>query len=155
MSPALQRARRPFLVKNAVTGTLIAAFAVSVWAYSISAVKQDNFDDIDAEALLLPEEERRRRISIEDQFATSTSGPAVVAPDTGVTVNHTSPSVLPSLPDSRPTPGWFPSLKPTILERLAVLRHPQQGNILVWDAPPVERLGKLGDRTTASGPKLV
>jgi cytochrome c oxidase assembly factor 3 len=50
MSPALKRARQPFVVRNAITGTCIAAFAVGVWAYSISAVKQDNFDDIDAEA---------------------------------------------------------------------------------------------------------
>ncbi|KEP53051.1 coiled-coil protein [Rhizoctonia solani 123E] len=50
MSPALKKARRPFVIRNAITGTAIAAFAVGVWAYSISAVKQDNFDDIDAEA---------------------------------------------------------------------------------------------------------
>ncbi|CAE6516235.1 unnamed protein product [Rhizoctonia solani] len=50
MSPALKKARQPFVIRNAITGTAIAAFAVGVWAYSISAVKQDNFDDIDAEA---------------------------------------------------------------------------------------------------------
>ncbi|KAG8724657.1 hypothetical protein FRC09_015801 [Ceratobasidium sp. 395] len=50
ISPALRRARQPYVVRNAITGTLIASFAVGVWAYSISAVKQDNFDDIDAEA---------------------------------------------------------------------------------------------------------
>ena len=51
VSPALQRAREPYRLRNAVTGTLLVAFAVSVWAYSISAVKQDNFDDVDAAAL--------------------------------------------------------------------------------------------------------
>ncbi|CAE6428899.1 unnamed protein product [Rhizoctonia solani] len=50
MSPALKKARQPFVIRNAITGTAIAAFAVGVWAYSMSAVKQDNFDDIDAEA---------------------------------------------------------------------------------------------------------
>jgi len=30
-----------------VTGTLLAVFVGTVWAYSISAVKQDTFDDID------------------------------------------------------------------------------------------------------------
>jgi hypothetical protein len=50
ISPALKRARQPYVVRNAITGALIASFAVGVWAYSISAVKQDNFDDIDAEA---------------------------------------------------------------------------------------------------------
>jgi cytochrome c oxidase assembly factor 3 len=53
MSPGLKRARAPFRVRNAITGTLIAAFAVTVWAYSISAVKQDNFDDVDEEARAL------------------------------------------------------------------------------------------------------
>lgn len=47
----MKRAREPYRLRNAVTGTLLVAFAVSVWAYSISAVKQDNFDDIDAAAL--------------------------------------------------------------------------------------------------------
>ncbi|KAF9520692.1 hypothetical protein BS47DRAFT_1284392, partial [Hydnum rufescens UP504] len=36
ISPALKRAREPFRTRNAITGTLLVAFAVSVWAYSIS-----------------------------------------------------------------------------------------------------------------------
>ncbi|KAF8313397.1 hypothetical protein DL93DRAFT_2058949 [Clavulina sp. PMI_390] len=51
VSPALRRAREPYRIRNGVTGGLLVAFAVSVWAYSISAVKQDNFDDVDALAL--------------------------------------------------------------------------------------------------------
>ena len=47
MSPSLKRARAPFLIQNAVTGTLLAAFAVGVYMYSIKAVKQDEFDDVD------------------------------------------------------------------------------------------------------------
>ncbi|KAH9077051.1 hypothetical protein EDB83DRAFT_2347958 [Lactarius deliciosus] len=37
-------------VKNAITGLAISSFAVGVWLYSMSAVKQDNFDDVDEEA---------------------------------------------------------------------------------------------------------
>jgi cytochrome c oxidase assembly factor 3 len=37
-------------LRNAITGLTLAAFGVGVWAYSISAVKQDVFDDVDEEA---------------------------------------------------------------------------------------------------------
>ncbi|TFK25990.1 hypothetical protein FA15DRAFT_589372 [Coprinopsis marcescibilis] len=50
MSPGLKRAREPYKIKNALVGLGLGAFAVGVWAYSISAVKQDVFDDIDEEA---------------------------------------------------------------------------------------------------------
>lgn len=50
MSPGLRRARAPFFLRNAVTGVVLASFAVGVWAYSIGAVKQDDFTDVDEEA---------------------------------------------------------------------------------------------------------
>ena len=50
MSPGLHRAREPYRVKNAIMGLTLGAFAVAIWAYSINAVKQDVFDDIDEEA---------------------------------------------------------------------------------------------------------
>lgn len=50
MSQGLLRARAPYRVKNAITGLTISSFAVGVWLYSMSAVKQDNFDDVDEEA---------------------------------------------------------------------------------------------------------
>ena len=50
MSPGLKRAREPYRVKNAILGLTLGAFAVGIWAYSISAVKQDVFDDVDEEA---------------------------------------------------------------------------------------------------------
>ena len=46
MSPGLQRARQPFRLRNAITGVVLAGFAVGVWAYSIGAVKQDKFDEL-------------------------------------------------------------------------------------------------------------
>lgn len=45
-SAALIRARRPYLVKNAVTGVCIFAFAVSVFAFTLRAVGQESFDDV-------------------------------------------------------------------------------------------------------------
>ena len=50
MSPGLRRAREPYRVKNAIMGLTLGAFAVAIWAYSINAVKQDVFDDVDEEA---------------------------------------------------------------------------------------------------------
>ncbi|KAI9824255.1 MAG: hypothetical protein M1832_002062 [Thelocarpon impressellum] len=50
-SAALIRARRPYLLKNIITGTAIFGFAVGVCrstpdAFTIHAVAQDDFDDV-------------------------------------------------------------------------------------------------------------
>ncbi|KPI44995.1 uncharacterized protein AB675_2601 [Cyphellophora attinorum] len=45
-SPALIRARRPYLVKNAITGLAIGGFAIGVFAFTLKAVGQDTFDDV-------------------------------------------------------------------------------------------------------------
>jgi len=43
---ALLRARRPYLVKNAVTGIALFGFCVGVYAFTINAVGQDDFSDV-------------------------------------------------------------------------------------------------------------
>lgn len=43
MSPSLARARKPFILTNVLIGGTIVAFALGVYAYSISAVQQDDF----------------------------------------------------------------------------------------------------------------
>ncbi|KAJ3768167.1 hypothetical protein FB446DRAFT_752556 [Lentinula raphanica] len=58
MSPGLRRARAPFLVRNAITGILLGSFAIGVYTYSIRAVRQDDFGDIDDEAKAQREAER-------------------------------------------------------------------------------------------------
>ncbi|KAM3074831.1 hypothetical protein ACMFMG_008244 [Clarireedia jacksonii] len=45
-SAALIRARRPYLVKNAITGASIFAFAIGVFAFTLRAVAQDDFEDV-------------------------------------------------------------------------------------------------------------
>ncbi|KAF8252900.1 hypothetical protein K440DRAFT_627043 [Wilcoxina mikolae CBS 423.85] len=40
------RARRPFVVKNALTGLAIVGFTAAVYIYTIRAVAQDNFEDV-------------------------------------------------------------------------------------------------------------
>ncbi|KAJ5204135.1 uncharacterized protein N7498_005014 [Penicillium cinerascens] len=43
---ALLRARRPFLVKNALTGFGLFAFSIGVYVYTIRAVGQEEFSDV-------------------------------------------------------------------------------------------------------------
>ncbi|WWC57633.1 uncharacterized protein I303_100165 [Kwoniella dejecticola CBS 10117] len=74
MSPSLQRARKPFVLTNVLIGGTLFAFAVGVYVYSISAVKQDDFSDV--EDLLPPLEERRKLLSIEDEQRASSSSAA-------------------------------------------------------------------------------
>ncbi|CAD6575801.1 MAG: hypothetical protein TREMPRED_001496 [Tremellales sp. Tagirdzhanova-0007] len=64
MSQSLLRARRPFFFRNALVGTTVALFVAGVYTYSISAVQQDDFSDV--EDLLPPLEERSKLRSIED-----------------------------------------------------------------------------------------
>ncbi|KAF2805941.1 uncharacterized protein BDZ99DRAFT_524182 [Mytilinidion resinicola] len=45
-SAALIRARQPFLLKNIATGAAIVTFTISVYAFTIKAVSQDEFSDV-------------------------------------------------------------------------------------------------------------
>ncbi|KAK5990538.1 hypothetical protein PT974_08807 [Cladobotryum mycophilum] len=44
--PALIRARRPYLVRNAVTGLGLLGVVAGVYLYTIRAVGQDDFEDV-------------------------------------------------------------------------------------------------------------
>ncbi|SOV09511.1 uncharacterized protein UDID_08569 [Ustilago sp. UG-2017a] len=46
ISEGLKRARKPYRFRNILTGSLIMGFATSVYFYSISRVKQDDFSDL-------------------------------------------------------------------------------------------------------------
>ncbi|KAF9024327.1 hypothetical protein BDZ89DRAFT_1136098 [Hymenopellis radicata] len=50
MSPSLKRAREPYRIPNIITGVCLSIFVVGVYTYSIRAVKQDEFEDVDDEA---------------------------------------------------------------------------------------------------------
>ncbi|KAF1996255.1 hypothetical protein P154DRAFT_472912 [Amniculicola lignicola CBS 123094] len=45
-SPALLRARAPYLVKNTVTGFAICALVIGIYSYTINVISQDEFDDV-------------------------------------------------------------------------------------------------------------
>ena len=43
---ALERARRAYLIPNIITGICIFSFAIGIYAYTIRAVSQDEFEDV-------------------------------------------------------------------------------------------------------------
>ncbi|KAI0844114.1 hypothetical protein F5Y00DRAFT_266903 [Daldinia vernicosa] len=45
-SPALIRARRPYLFKNVLVGSATAAIAIGVYVYTINVIGQDEFEDV-------------------------------------------------------------------------------------------------------------
>ncbi|KAG2235849.1 hypothetical protein BDF21DRAFT_345655 [Thamnidium elegans] len=45
-SPALQRTRKPFVVRNLITLVGLLTFTGSVYGYSLYAVQQDDFSDV-------------------------------------------------------------------------------------------------------------
>ena len=146
MSPGLQRAREPFRLRNAITGVLLAGFAVGVWAYSIGAVKQDVFDDVDEEARALMAGSGLQKA----EDVPTENKPLAVEP----TQSTTSPT--PAAPEARPetklTTGR--GILPPLLERRFPSVLDPSSRTLVWGAPSVDNVGKLGDRTSG-GKRLV
>lgn len=92
MSPGLQRAREPFRLRNALTGLVLTGFAVGVWAYSIGAVKQDAFDDVDEEARALMAGSGNGIQKAEDGAAAEGRGAAEAARTSGTSMAPPSAS---------------------------------------------------------------
>ena len=142
MSPGLQRAREPYRVKNAMLGLLLGAFAVGVWAYSINAVKQDVFDDVDEEVAALAADSAKGKTT-----AALTAEGAAVTPITSATVSSQSipEYIFPvQIPESNSVKGILPSLE----KRMPVwfkLLDPER-KTLVWGATPIDKMGKMGDK---------
>ncbi|KAI0638443.1 hypothetical protein C8Q77DRAFT_1091096 [Trametes polyzona] len=136
MSPGLQRAREPFRLRNAITGVVLAGFAVGVWAYSIGAVKQDVFDDVDEEA----------RALMAGSGIQSTPTEAAVSRE--VTAAPLTSEVRPETKTSSSTPrrGILP---PLLEHRFPSLLDPSSKS-LVWGAPSVDNVGKMRDPVPGS-----
>ncbi|KAI0650479.1 hypothetical protein C8Q79DRAFT_943935 [Trametes meyenii] len=146
MSPGLQRAREPFRLRNAITGVVLAGFAVGVWAYSIGAVKQDVFDDVDEEARAMmagssvPKAEDN---IVESSQATHTQGTAIALP----TQRSTSSSIATTArPETKSGTGTSQRgiLPPLLAQRFPSLLDPSS-KTLIWGAPSVDNVGKLRD----------
>ncbi|OXC63161.1 hypothetical protein AYX13_06872 [Cryptococcus neoformans] len=166
MSPSLKRARKPFILTNVLIGGTIVAFALGVYAYSISAVQQDDFSDV--EDLLPPIDERKKIRSIEDEAREQKAFQSVasVLPTNRnlppATSTPASPSkAIPEVPlaetaaaTSKATSSWVP------IKRLGDVEWIKKrgwvdgkGNVLVWGAPDVDRIGRVGD--AVSSKKLI
>ena len=148
ISPGLRRARRPFLLVNLLTGSAIALLATGIWAYSIRAVRQDVFDDVDEEAKGLTKEMKMAVESVEEKSRkveeklkeianermakslASSSMKGANAAQRAASLKSERRGVLPML--GRTEPGWL--YDPT--------------KTLVWGAPSVDDMGRIGDRTT-------
>ncbi|KDQ64197.1 hypothetical protein JAAARDRAFT_64093 [Jaapia argillacea MUCL 33604] len=149
MSEGLKRARQPYRVRNAIIGVLIGAFSVGVWAYSISAVKQDVFDDVDDQARALAEEREKAKLQNHP-----TSDP--LSPKETLAIPELTPiqpvvSVpLPAIEEPRlKGPGNRGVLVKLLGGSFPRLFEPS-GGTLVWGAPAVDSIGNLKD---SSSPK--
>ncbi|PPR05215.1 hypothetical protein CVT26_012291 [Gymnopilus dilepis] len=168
MSPGLKRAREPFRVKNALLGLALAAFAVGVWGYSISAVKQDVFDDVDEEAEALASTGTGTGLGVGVLAKTpppATVGaeerPAVVVQGSTAEPELTSPSskalvreggeerVRGVLEEVRALERGGKGKGRGVLPRLVGGRWPRlldpERKTLVWGAPPLDNLGKMSE----------
>ncbi|KAI0776192.1 hypothetical protein BD413DRAFT_469881 [Trametes elegans] len=155
MSPGLQRAREPFRLRNTLTGVILAGFVVGVWAYSIGAVKQDVFDDVDEEARALMAGsgiQKAENGAPEGKAAAEASRASL---DTSLPLNHPTPAV-PLTSEVRPETRSSASiprrgvLPPLLEQRFPTLLDPSS-RTLVWGAPPVDNVGRMQD--TAPGSK--
>lgn len=137
MSPGLKRAREPYRVKNALVGLSLGAFAVGVWAYSISAVRQDVFDDVDeeAKALAAPAAAAAPATPLPAKEAAEVPSTEVVVPAPAAVLAQAVPRVNEKAPAAR---GVLQQLGP----KLPWLLDPTK-KTLVWGAPPVDNVGKI------------
>ncbi|KAI0331276.1 hypothetical protein GY45DRAFT_1301320 [Cubamyces sp. BRFM 1775] len=148
MSPGLQRAREPFRLRNALTGVLLAGFAVGVWAYSIGAVKQDVFDDVDEEARALM---AGSGIQKAEDGSVDSKSPAAETAASVPAIQSTIPAT-PVVPQARPETKSTTArgILPPLLERRFPSVLDPSSRTLVWGAPPVDNVGRLGDRASGS-----
>ncbi|KAH0588064.1 hypothetical protein J132_10399 [Termitomyces sp. J132] len=134
MSIGLQRARAPYRVRNAVTGLALGAFAFGVWAYSISAVKQDVFDDVDEEARAMAQTGTMSEASKAEE---TVQAAAVVRPIQVDPVAAKSTNIpLPTFTQHRGLLQHLDNRFPRMLD--------PKNKTLVWGAPPVDNIGKIG-----------
>jgi cytochrome c oxidase assembly factor 3 len=128
MSAGLMRAREPYRMKNMLTGLAVGTFVVGVWLYSMSAVKQDNFDDVDEEARAMA---RAGMKVVEDRGSERTAdvaSPTATGPSSVTSGKEDKVQGLLALLD-----GKFPRfLDP-------------KGKTMVWGAPPVDRVGRMSE----------
>ncbi|KAJ7265363.1 hypothetical protein B0H12DRAFT_196061 [Mycena haematopus] len=140
MSPGLLRARRQFRTPNMVAGALLLTFVAGVFYYSMAAVKQDVFDDLDEEARRRAVlDAKRSALSVEDEkramvaAVAHAAGPASKALQLGDKTRDSGVSPAPesSTPDAT-TQG---------MGVLSTLTR------WVWGSPSADKTGSLEDKS--------
>lgn len=140
MSPGLKRAREPYRIRNALTGVVLGAFAVGIWAYSISAVKQDVFDDVDEEARAIARTGTAAEwLSVKEEKRTMDAAIAAAT-----STNVASSSTVPPTPSTElpRTPAVGRGLLQYLDPHFPRLLDPQR-KTLIWGAPPVDNIGTI------------
>jgi cytochrome c oxidase assembly factor 3 len=130
MSAGLIRAREPYRVKNMLTGLAIGSFVVGIWLYSMSAVKQDNFADVDEEARAMV----RAGVRVVEEDKTSERNVEANSPTTMATASSkklTNGGEAKAQGLLAPLDGKFPRFL-----------DPRR-KTMVWGAPPVDRIGRM------------
>lgn len=174
MSPGLKRAREPFRMRNALTGLALGLAAFGIYSYSISAVKQDVFDDIDEEAKALARAGTSSGTASFPSPSSSSSSDDQPSLSSGASsVTSKPPPIALSLDDEKKimenaievatgvgamggTPQSeqvkpLPSAEPVrgVLQGLG-RKYPwlldPKSKTLVWGAPPVDDIGKMGSK---------
>ena len=142
MSPGLLRAREPYRIRNALTGIALGAFAVGIWAYSIRAVKQDVFDDVDAEVM---EQRQQKNLQQQQRLEVLSLKEEKMVMEAAVNAAAASPKPPPPPSKTTETPISGAPTRGLLLRldsRYPWLLDPQQ-KTLVWGAPSVDNIGKI------------
>ncbi|SGY73489.1 BQ5605_C005g03297 [Microbotryum silenes-dioicae] len=161
ISEGLARARRPFRTQNAITGALIFGFATAVYLYSIRAVAQDDFSDLDApvqrEGLRSLEDEQKERERLKAERVREWETSAVST--TAAPILETAQKVEQQVEERRGLlNGVVGKSVAGILVERGIWNGKGHASSIIPKAPDVDRIGTLWDnraRTVQEGPKLV
>lgn len=152
MSPGLRRARQPFLLRNALTGVVLTGFAVGVWAYSIGAVKQEDFADIDEEARTLGRVGTQAAEGAKQTTVKAAAFP--IAREESNTTPLTLASPVPAVVETASSKDAATGQPRGVVAGMLWERYPglldPKTKTLVWGAPPVDKIGRVGDSTPSS-----
>ncbi|BGP13797.1 hypothetical protein JCM10213_006371 [Rhodosporidiobolus nylandii] len=145
VSEGLKRARKPFFTRNLITGGLISVFAFSVYLYSIRAVAQDDFADL---AEPVSEEQRRSVRSIEEEKRYKE---ALLADKLSATAPAAAAGVVEAVNPAQAAPvaAVAPGRTGVLHLVKGVFGGRGADSRLVWGAPNVDRVGRIGEDVPA------
>ncbi|KAJ7167819.1 hypothetical protein C8R46DRAFT_950948 [Mycena filopes] len=144
MSTGLLRARRQYRTKNALVGGTVLAFVVGVFWYSMAAVKQEVYDDMDDDARdRAISEARRGALSVEDEKRAMV---AAASHANTPKLNERARNIQIPPPATGETPQRRGVLVTLLDGRFPWLLDPTR-KTLIWGAPPVDKIGRVDDKS--------